>query len=85
MQTAPMLACGHTALAKDGNGAWVCPICVGIHPGARDIVATPSVEGRTASCAQCGKKRPSETDLPFFQHRPSEKHDFYYCGCHGWD
>jgi len=27
---------------------------------------------------------PSSTELPFFQHKPDESVDSYYCGCMGW-
>lgn len=28
---------------------------------------------------------PSSIELPFFQHKPDESVDSYYCGCMGWD
>ena len=28
---------------------------------------------------------PSSTELPFFEHRPDQAMDAYYCGCFGWD
>ena len=28
---------------------------------------------------------PSSTDLPFFEHKPNEPFDRYYCGCFGWE
>jgi len=28
---------------------------------------------------------PSDLNLPFFEHKPNEKNDKYYCGCFGWD
>ena len=28
---------------------------------------------------------PSSPDLPFFEHKPTQPHDEYYCGCFGWD
>jgi hypothetical protein len=28
---------------------------------------------------------PSSPNLPFFQHRPDQEEDLYYCGCFGWD
>lgn len=49
------------------------------------------------SCYQCAKRyrtegkrtckceRDSSTNLAFFEHRPDEKYDQFYCGCHGWD
>lgn len=27
----------------------------------------------------------SSWDLAFFQHKPNEEYDEYYCGCYGWD
>ena len=33
----------------------------------------------------CTAEEPSNPDLPFFAHRPSEKFDTFYCGCWGWD
>jgi hypothetical protein len=35
-----------------------------------------------ASGRACAK---SSIDLPFFEHKPNEPHDVYYCGCFGWD
>lgn len=45
-------------------------------------------------CSVCGKRddnichceRDSDTDkLAFFEHRPGEEFDLFYCGCHSWD
>jgi len=33
---------------------------------------------------QCGNL-PSDFGLAFFEHKPNEKQDKFYCGCHGWD
>lgn len=33
----------------------------------------------------CDAQRPSSPGLPFFESRPSEEFDRFYCGCHGWD
>lgn len=50
--TSIMMECGHAAQAVDGNGAPVCVICAGIHPGARIVSTTPpDLTGRTARCA----------------------------------
>ncbi len=35
-----------------------------------------------------GKRRseaPSSLDLPFFEHRPNEEYDRFFCGCMGWN
>lgn len=28
---------------------------------------------------------PSSPNLPFFEHKPNDPMDRYYCGCYGWD
>ena len=28
---------------------------------------------------------PSSPKLPFFEHKPTEQYDSYFCGCMGWD
>lgn len=29
---------------------------------------------------------PSDPEkLPFFEHKPDEPYDLFYCGCHGWE
>lgn len=80
-----MMACGHSANGVN-RGAPVCVICVGIVPGARQVVTAPDLAGRIAQCSY-GDHRPvpSSIALPFFEYRPSEPEDLYYCGCFGWD
>lgn len=61
-----MMKCGHAANATH-NGKPSCVICAGIHPGAEVVDdSPPSLEGRTARCS-CGKERPSDQALPFFE------------------
>lgn len=33
----------------------------------------------------CRCERPSSTELPFFESKPKEPFDTFYCGCHSWD
>lgn len=33
----------------------------------------------------CQTEIASNLNLPFFEYRPNEDFDFFYCGCHGWD
>ena len=90
-----MMACGHAANSKTPSGAPSCAICVGIHPGADTVAKAPDLTGRIARCAyygqrarisgRCQSEAPSSTDLAFFEHRPDEPHDRFYCGCWGWD
>lgn len=90
----PMMECGHAANASDGNGNPSCVICVGIVPGAQITVETPNLEGRMARCTyrhdRAGREhmvfRPSSNTLAFFNHRPDQEQDEFYCGdCWGWD
>lgn len=87
----PMMACGHSANAVDGDGNPVCVICVGRKAGARDLAPTPDLTGRQARCGQNGRRKkckgsvPSSTSLPFFSHQPDQAEDSFYCGCWGWD
>jgi len=84
-----LMKCGHTANAHkildDGTSIPSCVIC-----NCDEIQEErPSLEGRYAVCSGC-KKTPANTtksryDLPFFEYRPNEKFDNYYCGCWGWD
>lgn len=80
-----LMKCGHVALGRTANGRPACPICLGVIPGADEVdPSNPDLTGRIATCP-CGKTRPSEYSLPFFEHRPHRDMDCYYCGCRGWD
>lgn len=90
-----MMKCGHTAQGKSAvTNEPVCVICVGIHPGAKIVDdSPPDLDGRDATCfyhtrkdgKPCNSKQPSSLDLAFFEHRPRQATDLYYCGCWGWD
>lgn len=91
---ADFMKCGHSAQARDSKGRPACAICIGTHPGATVVEGSPpSLEGRFATCSYsrrrdgkpCTSRRPSSFDLPFFEHRPRNDTDEYYCGCWGWD
>ena len=84
--TKPMMKCGHAANAKKPDGSPVCVICIGIKPEAEQVAdEPPKLDGRTAKCAYCKSTVPSDTRLAFFEHKPEQPQDRYYCGCHGWD
>lgn len=76
----PLMKCGHTANAETFSGQPCCVIC-----GCTEIVERPSLKGRKAKCAYCGKIKDSDYNLPFFEYRPDREYDSYYCGCGGWD
>ena|SRR6266496_5416194 len=88
-----MMKCGHAAQGvKSGTDEPVCVACYGIDPGATIIDDNPpSLEEREAIChyrygnAKEHGKVASSSELAFFEHRPKEKYDTYYCGCSGWD
>lgn len=90
----PMMKCGHAANAKNALGKPCCVICAGINPGASVVdEAPPSLEGRMAKCSYskgrdgkpCLSMKPSSPDLAFFESKPNEEYDRFYCGCWGWN
>ena len=88
----PLMECGHTANACDGEGLPVCVICFGIVDGAKTVVERPSLDGRTMICSyrhgrggKVHEPTPSKWGAAFFEYRPDDEHDRFYCGCWGWD
>lgn len=80
-----IMKCGHAAYGEL-DGKPVCAICVGIDPRAQEIDdSPPDLTGRTAVCPYCKSERPSDFTLPFFEYRPGERRDDFYCGCRGWE
>lgn len=43
----------------------------------------PSWKGETRGGRHC--VQPSNSSLPFFESRPNDEFDYFYCGCFGWD
>ena len=84
-----MLKCGHAANAhveRDGKSIPCCAICAGISAGYDEIDdSPPDLSGRKARCSYCKHIVDSGTSLAFFEYRPTEQYDNYYCGCRGWD
>jgi hypothetical protein len=85
-----MMACGHTANSTRTDLNPPVPACVIC--SCIEQVEAPDLTGRTMICAykqgRNGKghePRPSDASEAFFEYRPSEPHDRYYCGCWGWD
>lgn len=76
-----IMHCGHSNNAKTEDGFPACAIC-----GCTKIASSqPNLTGRMAKCAECTNTTESSTSLPFFEHKPTQEHDRYYCGCWGWD
>ena len=76
----PVLKCGHTAYATKTSGEFYCPIC----DCSEKIDKPIDLKNRFAVC-DCGKKRPSSFNLPFFQSQPNSEFDSFYCGHDGWN
>lgn len=84
----PMMKCGHAANATDESGNPICVICALIDPGSTVVDDNPpDLSGRMARCwyRSCRSTTPSNPDLAFFEHRPKDPYDTYYCGCLGWN
>lgn len=93
-----MMKCGHAANGEhivDGDRFPCCVICAGIPVGNIDayvVVETPDFSGRKARCSyRTGRDgKPckivdSHPNLAFFEAKPDDEMDRYYCGCYGWD
>ena len=42
-------------------------------------------ELRTKPNTICQAEISSNLNLPFFEYKPKEDYDMFYCGCHGWE
>lgn len=86
--TTPLMYCGHSANAIKEDGSPVCAICVGLVEGANKVVPggeQPDLTNRMAKCIYCNSQVQSNLNLPFFKFKPAYSHDWFYCGCRGWD
>lgn len=94
VSAAPLvLVCGCSPTTTTADGR---PRCV-IHDCDEPAPVAPTLALRTARCRCFGQRRPwpktgrcdaerqSAHDLPFFQYRPTDERDAFYCGCQGWD
>ena len=88
-----LMECGHVANAEkidppNNDRKPVCAIC-DCDKIVKEARGADELEGRQAVCSQHKGCSPSVTssrwELPFFNYRPDEKYDTYYCGCWGWD
>lgn len=90
-----LMKCGHTAHATtklpDGTTVPCCAIC-SMLDGSKDWITPasteeiPNLEGRQASCPDCGTLRPSSFNLAFFEYRgpgcAKSKNECITCGSH---
>jgi hypothetical protein len=76
-----LMKCGHVANAETFDGKPVCVICKCYEIANEQ----PIIIGRKAKCVWCGSERESSFNLPFFEYKPKQEYDSYYCGCGGWD
>jgi hypothetical protein len=58
--------------------------CSGRRSHARGVNSTTKPDYGTYD-ASGHSVAPSSSKLPFFEHKPNEPMDRYYCGCYGWD
>jgi hypothetical protein len=79
-----MMKCGHAANATHKDQP-CCAICIGINEGWNEIADDPDLTDRHAKCSICGQVKHSIENLAFFEYRPNEEFDLFYCGCRGWD
>ena len=82
MNDKPLMKCGHSANGTYGDEHKpICVICYGIVPGATEVdyEANPDLTGRKAKCCYCANQQQSNTNLPFFEHRPDKETDRYVC------
>lgn len=83
-----LMKCGHVANATTKDNKPACAICSEIRI-EKECSGTIGLEERQAICTghKGGNPKPfpSRWEMPFFEYRPNEKYDAYYCGCFGWD
>lgn len=89
---AHLMKCGHIANGyKKNEENKLEPYCIICDCGEieKEVHGTEGLENRQAICTQhkgaSNNPVPSNWELPFFEYRPNEKYDKYYCGCWGWD
>lgn len=78
-----LMKCGCANNAVRTKGDKDIPVCS--YHDCEEILPRPELKGRWAECLYCENIRDSSLDLPFFQYRPGNFHDWYVCGCKGWD
>lgn len=79
------MQCGHAANAVTDDWKPLCAICAGVDPRSERIAEEPDLAGRMARCSVCKRElRSAEAFLwyTFFEHRPDEDFDSFYCGCY---
>jgi len=83
-----LLECGCTPNSYL-SGKPVCAIHLQLTTGATKLVEEIPTEllTRMARCGYCGSEAASKDykNLAFFQYKPNQKTDNYYCGCRGFD
>ncbi len=81
-----LMKCGCAAQGTDRNGDPVCVVHFGLDIGATEKVKTPHLTGRKARCSYGNHGiTASDLRLAFFEYKPDQETDRYYCGCWGWD
>jgi hypothetical protein len=76
-----LMKCGHVANET-------CPVCFPDPNSYTPVDEVPDLTGRLARCdyyISCSKELPSSLGLAFFEYRPNDTYDRFYCGCRGWE
>lgn len=85
----PMMMCGcssNATVVRDGKSVPCCAVCAGIREGWDKVNPDPpKLDKRQAECAYCNTRVVSNPHLAFFEYKPTEQYDKFYCGCRGWD
>lgn len=79
-----ILKCGHipnSVTYIDGEEKECCAICGCYEFSDIEVDLT----NRKAKCRYCDNETKSNFNLPFFEYKPNQEYDNYYCGCFGWD
>lgn len=94
----PIMKCGCVAMAlglKAGEDKTLTRPSCPIHDCFEISDSQPDLKSRIARCfyyglkskhfGTCVEERPSSTSLWFFEYKPKETYDIFYCACRGDD
>jgi len=80
-----IMECGHSANAINGDGKECCVICYP-DPASMTYIDMPDLDDRIAKCSMCGKEKPSNGNLPFFEWVGTGSHRAeHMCKCGYYD
>ena len=80
-----IMKCGHSPNATTRINGKDIPYCVICDCYELEDFNNNILKDRKAKCGYCGKIVDSNENLPFFEYRPTNETDSYYCRCRGWN